>query len=90
MARDIFMGGQMSNYATWDSHMQVMTEPAIRYNYMILSPSYVSLNRDFPTDFIYSAPALSVIPAGDGVDYPDNGSTRRTSVAASEEAKSAV
>ena len=59
MALGIFIGGHISNYATWDSHMQVMNESAIRYNRIMLSPPYLSLNRYFPTDFINSAPALS-------------------------------
>lgn len=44
MALDIFMGGQISNYATCDSHMQVMTVSAIRYNQIMLRPPYHCLN----------------------------------------------
>jgi hypothetical protein len=49
MAHDIFMGGQISNYATWDSHMQVMIVSAIRYNHIMLSPPYHCLNQNLPS-----------------------------------------
>jgi len=52
MAPGVIMGGQISNYATWYSHTQVMIESAIRYNHMMLNPPDLNLSRDFPYDLI--------------------------------------
>jgi len=48
MALILFMGCQISNYATWVSHMQVMIESAIRYNRMAISPAYYYPNQVLP------------------------------------------